>query len=106
MNRRRSLLAASQTGGGGKTINHGVITIENWVYCLTFEFPVACNYMTVNCSPQYWEFNEGDTKKWSMAAAPEGIGDTIEIYASNYGFDDYSATNEDDTYIYEVTINV
>lgn len=106
MSRRRSLLAVSQTGGGGKTINHGVITFENWVYCLTFEFPVACNYMTVNCTPQFWEFVEGDTKKWSMGAAPEGIGNTIEIYASNYGFDDYDATNEDDTYIYEVTINV
>ena len=62
--------------------------------------------MTVNCLPQWWEFNEGDTKKMSMTASPEGIGNTIEIYASNYGFDDYSATNEDDTYIYEVTINV
>lgn len=106
MMRRRALLAASQTGGGGKTVNHGVVTFEGGKYWLTFEFPVACNYMTVDCSPQYWELLEGDTKVASMAAAPEGIGNTINIYASNDGFDDYSATNEDDTYIYEVTIDV
>ncbi len=104
--RRRALLAASQMGGGVKTVNHGVITLENAGYTLTFEFPVACNYMTVDCLPQYWELSKGDTTKTSMARAPEGLGDTIEIYASNDDFDDYSATNEDDTYIYEVTIDV
>lgn len=106
MNRRRSLLAVSHTGGGGKTINHGVITFDTWVYRLTFEFPIACNYMTVECLPQWWELRKGSTTCLSMAIAPEGLGDTIEIYASNYAFDDYNATNEDDTYIYEVTIDV
>ena len=104
--RRRALLAASQMGGGVKTVNHGVITLENAGYTLTFEFPVACNYMTVECLPQWWELSKGDTTKRSMAPPPEGLGDTIDIYASNYGYDDWDATNEDDTYIYEVTIDV
>ena len=104
MMRRRALLAASQMGGGVKTVNHGVITFDGRAYWLTFEFPVACNYMTVECQPQYWEFVAGVTKRESLGPGPEGIGNTIEIYASNDGYDDYSATNEDDTYIYEVTI--
>ena len=71
---------------------------------LTFEFPIACEYMTVDCPPQCWYLSKGDTQR--ISDHPGGLGDTIEIYASNNDYDDYSATNEDDTYIYEVTINV
>lgn len=73
-------------------------------YMLTFEFPIACEYMTVDCPPQCWYLSKGDTQR--ISDHPGGLGDTIEIYASNNDYDDYSATNEDDTYIYEVTINV
>jgi hypothetical protein len=53
--------------------------------------------MTVDCIPQWWELKKGDTTMLSMGIAPEGLGDTIVIRASNYGFDVPSATKEDDT---------
>ena len=87
-------------------MNHGVITLKGGMYYLTFEFPISCKYMTVDWLPQYFELYKGSSKTSSMASAAEGLGNTIEIYASNTGYDDYSSTNEDDTYIYEVTINV
>ena len=85
-------------------MNHGAITISGDGYRLTFESPIACEYMTVECGPQSWYLSTGTTQEFSHN--PGGLGDTIEIYASNNCYDDYSATNEDDTYIYEVTTNV
>lgn len=89
-----------------KIVNHGVITLEGDTYYLTFQFPIACEYMTVDCIPQYWELRKGSSRTASHGVHFEGLGDTIEIYASNNGYDDYNATNEDDTYIYEVVIEI
>lgn len=92
--RRRALLAASGTGGGGKIVNHGVITTSRFPCTLTFEYPVAMDYLEVSCGDAEFILFVGETTSDYSIGPGESLGSTVSFYPSN----------EDDTYIYEVVI--
>ena len=80
---------------GGKIVNHGVITLNQRVYTLTFEYPVTMD-VEVTCGDLSFTILEGTTTNSNSLAPGEELGETIEFWPSN----------EDDTYIYEVAINI
>lgn len=81
-------------GGNGKIVNHGVITVTSGKFTLTFEYPVAADYLQVSCGDAEFVLFEGRTK-FNYAIGPgESLGSTVSFYPSN----------EDDIYIYEVAI--
>lgn len=96
MNRRRALLAASQTGGG-KIVNHGVLTIEqgnkSFVATIVFDFPCAST-ISIHIISSIRAINEG-ISEGNISRSFMGLG-KFQSFT-------YSPT-EDDTYIYEITI--
>jgi hypothetical protein len=86
--------------GGGKIVNKGSIILYDqgslWPYSCVFTYPVASN-MEVICGDIVFDFKEGDLSSLCLGVAPiDELGESVEFYPSN----------EDDNYIYEVTINV
>ena len=75
-------------------MNHGVITTSQLQYILTFEYPVATDYLEVSCGDAEFILFEGWTSSYQSKGPLYSLGSTISFYPSN----------EDDTYIYEVVI--
>lgn len=81
-------------------MNNGSIILDNQdslsPYSCIFTYPVARS-MEVTCGDIVFVFEEGDIASGCEDIGPmEELGESVEFYPSN----------EDDTYIYEVTINV
>lgn len=81
-------------------MNKGSITLTNIgsfsPYICDFTYPVASN-IEVECGDVIFNFEKGDIYSSCMDLGPmEELGESVKIYPSN----------EDDTYIYEVTVNV
>ena len=76
-----------------KTVNHGVITSGTLSSQLTFEYPVATT-LEVSCGDATFVLRVGETTANWTAGPGESLGSTVSFYPSN----------EDDIYIYEITI--
>ena len=88
------------SGGGSKVVNKGSIILTDpgsfMPYSCVFTYPVASG-MEVMCGDILFSFNEGEIDSLCLNVGPmEELGESVEIFPSN----------EDDTYIYEITINV
>lgn len=75
-------------------MNHGVITTSKQQFKLTFEYPVATDYLEVSCGDALFVLFEGGTTSSYSIGPGESLGSTVSFYPSN----------EDDIYIYEVAI--
>ena len=78
-----------------KTVNHGVITTSTsyFNFNLTFEYPVASNFKVL-CGDANFVLSAGSTtSNWAIGPG-ESLGSTVS----------FDPSNEDDIYIYEITI--
>ena len=78
-----------------KTVNHGVITTSTsyFNFNLTFEYPVASNFKVL-CGDANFVLSAGSTtSNWAIGPG-ESLGSTVS----------FEPSNEDDIYIYEITI--
>lgn len=94
MDRRLLLASVKDSVGGGKIVNHGVITTSQLLCTLTFEYPITSDYLEVSCGDAEFALFVGETTDSYTIGPGESLGSAVSFYPSN----------EDNTYIYEVVI--